>query len=454
MIKKFMLFISLIGFNCIAYSQSGYSYYFQDYDFNFSPVINSKVINSIYVRDEFDNFSAHLHYLASNTSGLNSISVSGGTLNILTSGPGSGWVAIKQPLNYNIPPKEMQVKFKANIDVRSTGSEPKWFCYVGNSGWNFGDDRLNMESTNRMFSGFSIRYADSGYYYVKTLNNGGSETVADRIPDLTNVVFTFVANGGFSTIYYVAPDGSSESLGVDKFDLWINNVKRFDDEAATTPGIQPHFFKFGDFANSNGGHANWILDSVRFSIPVMAPLSFIPSGLSATTKGSGIEVKWQTNNDVNVEHYEIDRSSNSSSFSKIGSHNSMNSTSEQIYYWVDDNPLPGNNFYRIKSLNIDGSVKYSSIVKVSSNKSQPSLTVAPNPVKGNVFNLKVNNINKGNYSLEIVNVMGQKVYVEKLQLQSGSSTVNVTFPNSLKSGIYNINLSGDAVMIQSQILKE
>ncbi|MEI2707678.1 MAG: T9SS type A sorting domain-containing protein [Chitinophagaceae bacterium] len=69
----------------------------------------------------------------------------------------------------------------------------------------------------------------------------------------------------------------------------------------------------------------------------------------------------------------------------------------------------GNNYYRIKAIEKNGVVKYSQVVNVRTGTKGAEFAVYPNPVKGGVVNVQLMNIEKGQYSIKIVNSIGQEV---------------------------------------------
>jgi hypothetical protein len=60
-------------------------------------------------------------------------------------------------------------------------------------------------------------------------------------------------------------------------------------------------------------------------------------------------------NEINIKHYEVEKSTNGTSFTKLNTTvaTGANRTST-TYGWLDANPLTGNNFYRIRSIGNDG----------------------------------------------------------------------------------------------------
>ncbi len=260
-----------------------------------------------YIGDPASN--AQFTYMFNTGQSSNATSVSGGMLNITSGGTGAIWAAARTT-NFATTPTAMQVKMKAKIDVGSSGSNPKFFFYLG-SGFTNG---TAAEANANVHSGFSIRYANSAYYYVKTLSNGGGEATTDRVTDNTDIIFTFVTNNSGAGISYTAPDASTETLADDKWDLWLGNTKIFNDEAATTNSQTLNQFKFGDNVTSSAGRANWNIDYLEMtSLPPALPVNFGP--FNALQNNNGVLLQWTTFTEQNMNRFEVEYSNDTRSFS-------------------------------------------------------------------------------------------------------------------------------------------
>src|SRR5262249_52077625 len=87
------------------------------------------------------------------------------------------------------------------------------------------------------------------------------------------------------------------------------------------------------------------------------------------------ELKWSTTNEVNNDHFEIQRSSNAVSFSKIGT---LIANNKRQYQFTDINVYGSVAYYRIKQVDKDGRHSYSQVVKVLFDNNI-SWQINPNP---------------------------------------------------------------------------
>jgi hypothetical protein len=138
-----------------------------------------------------------------------------------------------------------------------------------------------------------------------------------------------------------------------------------------------------------------------------APLPVSFTSISANRNSENkIVVNWKTENEVNVNRYELERSANGRSFDKINTKvSSDNNGSNASYTHLDEAPLQGANFYRVKAIGENGQVQYSAIVKVLGVNATPAISVYPNPVK-DMLTINTNN-ELEDYNWIIYNVNGQ-----------------------------------------------
>jgi hypothetical protein len=122
------------------------------------------------------------------------------------------------------------------------------------------------------------------------------------------------------------------------------------------------------------------------------------------------------------------------------------------YAFIDGNPLSGISYYRIKAVGSIGDVKYSSIARITSSRSKAELTVSPNPVQGKQVTISLGSMNKGSYTMSIINAAGQKVYSYNLGLIDGAASTTVQLPGNLQPGMYSILIHGGSNQLQKNII--
>jgi len=153
-------------------------------------------------------------------------------------------------------------------------------------------------------------------------------------------------------------------------------------------------------------------------------------------------LSWETASEINNSHFEVERSTNGIEFAQIGTVEGSGTTIEQQYYeFLDESPVIGKNYYRLKQMDFDGNFEYTNIVVVEFDKegsliTSTQISLFPNPTI-NIINLKTENLTIEGF--QIYNAIGQLV-MEKHSLNSGN--VHQIDVDDLPSGTYYIQING------------
>ena len=191
----------------------------------------------------------------------------------------------------------------------------------------------------------------------------------------------------------------------------------------------------------------------RFEI-VMRSNSALPAtflNVTAAQKNAGIEVIWNTANEVNMNCYDVEESTDGINFAKATTVAAKNAATNN-YTWFDATVVNGDNFYRIKSVEKNGAAKYSNIVKVKIGAKGTEFTVYPNPVKGGVVSLQMSNVNKGIYTVKIYNNIGQEVASKTINHAGGSATQTIDLGKAIATGTYNMQITNGTTVITKTVI--
>ena len=118
--------------------------------------------------------------------------------------------------------------------------------------------------------------------------------------------------------------------------------------------------------DGNNGQTDGKIDDINiiiyFDVPSTLPVSLL--NFSAKKNNKTIDLTWATEVESNINHYELQRSSDARNFSSLQTIQSRNSVVKTNYSSTDNRPLNGIAYYRLKIVEADGSFIYSKIVTV------------------------------------------------------------------------------------------
>lgn len=141
-------------------------------------------------------------------------------------------------------------------------------------------------------------------------------------------------------------------------------------------------------------------------------------------------LSWETASEQNSDYFIIERSREGATFESIGTVNAkVNSDQQQFYQFTDSQPLSGISYYRLKMVDLNGSIRYSSII--SSNRTENPIQVIPNPNSGTfqVVGLYGTNL------LELTDLQGK--FIQTKETNEGS----ISFDLKQESGVYLLKIS-------------
>lgn len=200
--------------------------------------------------------------------------------------------------------------------------------------------------------------------------------------------------------------------------------------ATTTTDHYPVFTRFRFFENS--------------------ALPFKLGDFTAHKEVHGIKLSWKTYQETNTREFIIEKSVNGTIFSVIGSVPAAGTTTaEKSYFFKDNNPANGYNYYRLKLVDKDESFVGSAIVKVVGGRSI-ALNISPNPAK-EFFTVAFSNMGQ-QVTIQLVNLSGQVI---KQQYVSNTGTQKVLFSLSgVPKGIYWVKFKGHAEVLPEKVVVE
>ncbi|MET7259571.1 T9SS type A sorting domain-containing protein [Dyadobacter fermentans] len=197
--------------------------------------------------------------------------------------------------------------------------------------------------------------------------------------------------------------------------------------AATGYGTGLSGSKWGDMS----GHIQNIIGA---SSTVVTPLPVKLVDFSTVREGNTAVLSWSTSEESNSDYFEVQRSGDAKTWEKLKSVAAKGESSVEMYYSaVDDSPLSGVNFYRLKMVDKDGTFALSKIRNVEFDI-KAGYTLFPNPVSDKL-NFRSTEDWNSVASIKIYNAQGVEVYT------SPSVPVKEVDVKNLPSGTYVVKLS-------------
>ncbi|WP_456462320.1 T9SS type A sorting domain-containing protein [Reichenbachiella sp.] len=181
---------------------------------------------------------------------------------------------------------------------------------------------------------------------------------------------------------------------------------------------------------------------------ISLPLDFL--SFDGEYANGEVSLTWTTTNEINVSHFEIERSSDGEMFNSIGSVDAVNIESTvNKYSFNDKSPLDGVNYYRVKEIDFDGKFEFSETIRIEPVLYEFSVLYYPNPVL-DVLTLETSEEIK-EARIQIVSIAGGIAY-EKIHSGINNQKVKVDL-NELPTGIYQVLLETSIGTKKFRIIK-
>ncbi len=347
------------------------------------------------------------------------------------------------------------------IDITTTGTEDVKASFAttsGNSTTVYASFLVNSSAaatTGAYFAHFISGTTYKGRVWAKSnstgfdigLSSDGSTTT------YTGNVYTF------NTTYLIVVSYTfNAGTNDDVVNLWVN--PSLSSSTPPTPTIGP-LVVAGDYSNiagfgvrQNGSTAGLTASIDGLKIGTSWGTSVLPVTLTSFTGKTslyGAELNWSTASEQNNSHFEILRSADGQSFSKIGQvAGSNNSSQTKSYTYTDKSPDAGTSYYQLKQVDFDGNFKIYGPVAVKSGLA----TAAGLKVFASVSSLELTLHTSAvkNAIIGVYDMSGHLLHKASVLLSKGLNTFSV--PSNIPQGLYFVSVIGSDLSLQTKFIKQ
>jgi len=286
--------------------------------------------------------------------------------------------------------------------------------------------RFKSNGSNEYNSYYDAVSFDAGSQVLVALKGNTKLAIStlldDAVAKSASLGVSSATTGSFQLVFSQF-DGIDASKSITLVD---NYLKTTQDIRAT----QTYIFSVTSDTASYGNNRFELLFGAGDPLPVSI------TSVSATKNSTGVAINWSVASQLNIANYEVERSTDGSTFSSIANEKATAKTA----YSVEDKNIPttaSTLYYRIKSIGEDGSYKYSTITKLIIHNSS-LITIYPNPVQS-VINVTIGTATNGTYTVRILTVAGKEV-MSRGGVVANGNTLSLN-ASSLAAGVYMLELT-------------
>jgi hypothetical protein len=193
----------------------------------------------------------------------------------------------------------------------------------------------------------------------------------------------------------------------------------------------------------------------------VSPLPVELTSFTGYNSGDKNVLDWTTSSERNTLKFEVERSPQSIGgvFTYIGELPAAGSSNVPLSYHLNDNnPLTGDNYYRLKMIDIDGTFKYSQTIFIRNDKDVVYTNaingIYPNPTS-HLINIDYQSAAISKVEIKILNVVGQEMSVTEMNTLKGNQLLQMDV-SSFADGVYIINIRDvtNGTVQQSKFIKD
>lgn len=191
----------------------------------------------------------------------------------------------------------------------------------------------------------------------------------------------------------------------------------------------------------------------------LSPLPVSVAKFDASRSGFDAVLNWTTASERNSARFEVERSESGRRFEKVGEIRAAGNSSGRKNYSYTDVAIGrvlanGTAYYRLKMVDADGSFEYSPVRTVNFNRvDRGSIAAFPNPFNAGV-NLSFSSEKSSMSTITVYDIFGKVVRTYQIPLTSGENAIELKDMESLKKGIYIINIKADGIDASEKLIKE
>ncbi|MFM9840196.1 MAG: T9SS type A sorting domain-containing protein [Cyclobacteriaceae bacterium] len=159
---------------------------------------------------------------------------------------------------------------------------------------------------------------------------------------------------------------------------------------------------------------------------------------SAVLRNLMVELSWATASELNNDFFTIERSGSGEKFETVKTVKGKGTTNlTSNYQDVDEDPLPGTSYYRLKQTDFDGNHTYSEVITIEINSATSQFKIYPNPIADNKFTLEMNGLSGSvEVPLSVISMQGVIVHQASYQSSTAGSLKVIVELNAVPSGVY------------------
>jgi len=219
-------------------------------------------------------------------------------------------------------------------------------------------------------------------------------------------------------------------------------------------GFQNGVSATDDGVGGTGGAVSASNISLTTTSPTVLPISLLGFSAEPLEKDGkhAVMLNWTTSSETNNAFFTVQRSLDGIIFEDLKNIPGAGTTTDiNRYYSIDEEPLNGTSYYRLKQTDFNGDSETFEIVAVNLAKIT-EVSVYPNPVNENLTISFNSRYTRPYVELKVYNVVGKVIYMETVNALKGSNQFKIN-TNEFVNGMYFITVGSGSGLQKAKFSK-
>lgn len=199
---------------------------------------------------------------------------------------------------------------------------------------------------------------------------------------------------------------------------------------------------------ATGGKCSWLVGNNVNSITLL-PIDLVD--FTGVAREEDILLEWRTQTEANNDYMAVERSSNGVDFFEIGRIPGAGNTQiPQEYRFIDEAPISGTNYYRLKQVDFDGALTYYHIISVNYDANFVAWQLSPTQVSDKLL-ITTNKAFEVSTLFNIIDLHGRLIRTISAEAGAVRQQINLS---GLVSGPYFLQVNRQGLINTKRFIKK
>ncbi|MBK5271272.1 MAG: PQQ-dependent sugar dehydrogenase, partial [Bacteroidia bacterium] len=203
---------------------------------------------------------------------------------------------------------------------------------------------------------------------------------------------------------------------------------------------------FDGSGNSNTTKSGGMILKLSCKNFIILPVNII-SFTGRLTTDNTVQLNWEAIIEKAHVYFQVEKSVTGNNFISIGRVNGS------IFQMTDRFPVPGNNYYRLKAVDVNGKATYSKVININNNPSGFIVALYPNPANDMVI-VKIASPHATNIRIQVTDMHGRIMIDQSKFVDVGQESIELDI-QKWPSQLYILRLAGmnNTILFTQKIMK-